>query len=74
MNNKLKFNFKFLQRINEVALETIYLLIIFLVPLWFSYLFPTYNLFELSKLAIFKGLTCLLLIFSVFRFIIYFYF
>ena len=74
MNNKLKFNFKFLQRINEAALETIYLLIIFLVPLWFSYLFPTYNMFELSKSAVFRGLTCLLLIFSVFRFIIYFYF
>jgi len=66
-------NFRLLQKINEAALEAIYLLIVFIIPLWFSYWFPTYNMFELSKLAIFKGLTSLLLIFSVTRFFLYYY-
>ena len=52
-------------RILELAIETNYLLLIFLIPVWFSYLFPTYNAFELSKLIIFRFLLGLLLIFTV---------
>lgn len=47
----------------EIIIETIYLLIVFLIPLWFAYLFPNYNMFELGKLIVFRFLAWLLIIF-----------
>jgi len=41
------------ERFLELIIETNYLLIIFLIPVWFSYLFPTFNMFELGKLLVF---------------------
>jgi len=73
MKIKSAVNFKFFQRVSEAAIETIYLLLIFIVPVWFSFWFPTFNMFELSKLVIFKSLTSLLLVFSVIRFWVYYY-
>ncbi|MDD3778159.1 MAG: O-antigen ligase family protein [Patescibacteria group bacterium] len=45
-------------RLLDLLVETSYLLLIFLIPLWFAYLFPTYNMFELSKIVLFKILLC----------------
>ena len=53
------------ERTLELIIETNYLLIIFLIPVWFSYLFPTYNMFELGKLLVFRFLLWSLLIFSI---------
>lgn len=38
----------------DLVVETSYLLLIFLIPLWFAYLFPTFNMFELSKIVLFR--------------------
>lgn len=65
---KTSFNWK---ETLEALIEINYLAIIFLVPLFFSYLFPTYNIFELNKLFLFKTLTWLLLLFSGFKLIFY---
>jgi len=51
----------------DKIVEVIYLAIIFIVPLYFSVIFPTYNVFELGKLFIFKSLVLILLISTVLR-------
>ncbi len=38
----------------DTIIEANYLAIIFLVPLWFAYIFPTYHMFELNKMVIFR--------------------
>lgn len=38
----------------DLLIEFSYLAIIFIIPLYFSFAFPTYNVFELSKTAIFR--------------------
>ena len=71
----MKLNFSRLsapyKEILEILIEINYLAIIFLVPLFFAYLFPTHNIFELNKLALFKGLVWLLILFSGFKFIFF---
>ena len=58
MKNDSKFQFnEFL----DLIIELVYLAVVFIVPLYFSYLFPTYNIFELSKLVVFKSFVWLLL-------------
>jgi len=53
---KLKF-----QAILDLLLELNYLAVIFFIPLWFAYLFPTYGIFEFNKIIIFRILVCLFL-------------
>lgn len=48
-------------RVLGLAAETVYLLIVFLIPVWFAYFFPGFNMFELSKLAVFRFLVWFLL-------------
>jgi putative inorganic carbon (HCO3(-)) transporter len=50
------------QAILDLLIEVIYLVTIFLIPLWFSYWFPTYNIFAFNKLIVFKILAILLLL------------
>jgi len=61
---KTDFKFQF-NGFLDLIIEFVYLAIIFIVPLYFSYLFPTYNIFELSKLVVFKILVWLLLFLTV---------
>lgn len=53
----------------EFLIEVNYLLIIFLIPVWFSYFFPTYNIFELNKIIIFKSLVSTLFFLTAVRLI-----
>ncbi len=57
-------SFQFKETI-DLFIEFVYLATIFIIPLYFSVAFPTYNIFELSKLAIFKILVWLLLFLTV---------
>ncbi len=59
------------REILDLLIEASYLAVIFLVPLWFAYLFPTYNIFELNKLVIFKILTWLLFFFTALKLIFF---
>ncbi len=43
-----------LTNILAVLIEVNYLALIFLVPLWFAYFFPTFHMFEFNKLIIFR--------------------
>ncbi len=51
----------------DLLVETSYLAVILIVPLWFAYIFPTYNVFEFNKFLIFKLLVLILGFFSVLR-------
>ena len=64
---KLKFNRE--KNTNWLAFgaELIYLLIIFIVPLYFSVAYPTYNVFEFGKLAVFKVLSLCLFGLTIIR-------
>lgn len=55
------------QEIIEVMSEFSYLAAIFLGPLFFAYFFPTYNIFELDKIVLFRILSLLLLLFTAFK-------
>ena len=68
----MKNDFKFqLNGFLDLIIEFVYLAIIFIVPLYFSYIFPTYNIFELSKLVVFKSLVWLLLFLTVSKIIFF---
>ena len=68
----MKQNFKFkIREIIDLLIEFVYLAIIFIVPLYFSVWFPTYNTFELAKLFIFKTLVLVLVFLSSIKFIFY---
>jgi putative inorganic carbon (HCO3(-)) transporter len=54
-----------------LLIETDYLAIIFLIPLYFAYFFPTYNVFDLNKIVLFKTLVWLLLFFTGLKTIFY---
>ncbi len=51
----------------ELAVETTYLLAVFLIPVWFAYFFPSFNMFELSKLSVFRFLVWFLLALTAIR-------
>jgi len=59
------------QDILNLLIEINYLAIVFLIPLYFSYFFPTYNIFEFNKLILFKTLIWLLLLFTGLKFIFF---
>jgi len=54
----------------NLLIEATCLSIVFLVPLWFAYFFPTFNIFELNKIILFKVLTLVLLFLVSFKIII----
>ncbi|PIR95331.1 hypothetical protein COT93_03215 [Candidatus Falkowbacteria bacterium CG10_big_fil_rev_8_21_14_0_10_37_18] len=56
----------------DLLIETVYLSVIFLIPLWFAYLFPTYSIFELNKSILFKILVWSLLFLTVVKIILYY--
>lgn len=68
MNKHPKFQFN---EILDLLIEFVYLAIIFIIPLYFSLAFPTYNIFELSKLAIFQALVCVLLFLTLAKLVFY---
>ncbi|MFZ4631977.1 MAG: oligosaccharide repeat unit polymerase [Patescibacteria group bacterium] len=60
------------REIIDLLIEFLYLAIIFIVPLYFSLLFPTENIFELSKSVIFKILLYLILFLSLIKLAFYY--
>lgn len=58
-----------LKKTGEFLSEIIVLFLVFLIPLYFSVFFPAYNIFELSKLSVFKILVSGLLFLTVTRLI-----
>ena len=68
--NFLKSSFRGRDILN-LLIEADYLAAVFLIPLYFSYLFPTYNVFDLNKIILFKILVWLLLLFTGLKFIFY---
>jgi len=71
MDTKFRFSQSSGREIIDVLIETLILGVIFLVPLWFSYFFPTYNVFELNKTILFRSFIWLILFFTVVRVIIW---
>ena len=67
---KLAPRFKFKESL-DLLIEINYLAVIFIIPLYFSVIFPTYNIFELSKFSVFKILTCLLLFLTITKLIFF---
>jgi putative inorganic carbon (HCO3(-)) transporter len=56
----------------DLLIEFTYLAVIFFIPLSFSFWFPTYNIFELNKIVLFKILIWFLLFLTVIKIIFYF--
>jgi len=48
------------REILDLLIEIAYLAAIFLIPLWFAYIFPGYNVFELNKSVLFQALVWLM--------------
>jgi len=69
MKNVFKLKIK---EILDLLIEFVYLAIVFITPLYFSFAFPTYNVFELSKTAVFEILTFCLLFLTAAKFIFFF--
>lgn len=59
------------REILNLLIEIDYLAAVFFVPLYFSYFFPTYNIFELDKLVLFKILVWLLFLLTGLKFIFF---
>ncbi|MFA6514321.1 MAG: O-antigen ligase family protein [Patescibacteria group bacterium] len=53
-----------LASILDQIIELNYLMVVFLVPIWFAYFFPTFNIFELNKIIIFRSLVWALFFFT----------
>lgn len=54
----------------EILIDALFLAAVFIVPLWFSYLFPTYHIHEFSKLALIRLFIWPLAILTIVRLII----
>lgn len=59
------------REILDLLIEFSYLAVIFIVPLYFSIIFPTYNIFELSKLSVFKIFVWLLFFLTTIKLFFY---
>jgi putative inorganic carbon (HCO3(-)) transporter len=59
------------RRVLDRLIEIVYLTTIFLVPLWFAYLLPTYNIFELNKMALFRVLVSVLFALTALKLVFY---
>ena len=70
---KLNFNLRRISALSilDSLIEFIYLAVIFTIPLWFSYWFPTYNIFEFNKIVLFKILIWILLFLTLIKIIFY---
>lgn len=60
-----------IREILDLLIEFVYLATIFIIPLYFSYFFTAYNIFELSKLSVFRILVWLLLFLTVCKIFLY---
>ena len=49
------------------AIEFFYLAPIFLIPVWFAFLMPTFNVFELNKAILFKIFVLILFLLTIFK-------
>ncbi|MFA5753759.1 MAG: O-antigen ligase family protein [Patescibacteria group bacterium] len=59
------------REILDLLIEFTYLAVIFLVPLWFANLFPTYNIFELNKAVVFQILVWILFLLTFIKLVLY---
>ncbi|MFA5130838.1 MAG: O-antigen ligase family protein [Patescibacteria group bacterium] len=59
------------REIIDLLIEFVYLAIIFVVPLYFSYFFPTNNIFELAKSVIFQAAVLILFFLSLIKIMYY---
>ena len=59
------------REILDKLIEALILGVVFLVPLWLAYLFPTYHIFELNKIVLFRILVSLLMLASALKFLLY---
>lgn len=71
MDNKWRFNRASGREILDKLAELLILAAVFLIPLWLAYFFPTYNIFELNKAALFRSLVWFLLAVTVARQVFY---
>ncbi len=71
MDKKLSFSPQAGREIVDALIEALVLGIIFIVPLWFAYFFPTYNIFEFNKLSVFSFLLWPLFFLTVVRMVIW---
>jgi len=71
MENKWRFNRTSGKEILERLSEAVILAAVFFVPLWFAYLFPTYNIFELNKAVLFRILVWLLFFLTSVKMVFY---
>lgn len=62
---------KAVQRPLELTIEIVCGMTVFLLPVWFGYLFPTYNVFELNKAVLFRALVALLFLLTGLKIIFY---
>ena len=51
----------------DMLIEVNYLTLIFLIPLWFAYFFPTFYMFEFNKFLVFRLFLGVLLFFTTWR-------
>lgn len=58
------------QTILATLIEVNYLTLIFLIPLWFAYFFPTFHMFEFNKLLIFRFFLGTLLLLTTWRLVL----
>lgn len=68
MKQRIKINFR---EVIDLLIEFSYLAVIFAVPIYFAFTFPTYNIFELNKLVLFKVLIWLLFFLTAVKLIFY---
>jgi len=59
------------REILDLLIETVYLALIFVVPLWFAYFFPTYNIFEFNKAIVLKIIFWLLFFFTALKLVFF---
>ncbi len=55
-------------KMSDLLVELTYLSIIFLIPLYFNFFFPSFDPFESSKMILFRSLVWFLLFLSIWRF------
>jgi len=59
------------KEIVNLLIEYTYLAIIFLIPIWFAVFFPTYNIFELNKIILFRVLVLVLFSLTLIKVVLY---
>lgn len=60
-----------IREILDLLIEFVYLATVFLIPLYFSFFFTAYNIFELSKSSLFRILVWLLFFLTVSKILLY---